>query len=86
MIEEGLIDEARSVIHLRNLNSLNTVGYKEIFRYLDGEWDLHTATERLKKNTRVYAKKQMTWFNKDKDIHWFDVETVKPEDILKLCK
>jgi tRNA dimethylallyltransferase len=86
MIEDGLIDEARSVIHLRNLNSLNTVGYKEIFRYLDGEWDLHTATERLKKNTRVYAKKQMTWFNKDKDIHWFDVETVKPEDILKLCK
>ena len=86
MIEAGLLDEARAVMHLRHLNSLNTVGYKEMFKYLDGEWDLLTATERLKKNTRVYAKKQMTWFNNDKEIHWFDAETVSAGDILKICK
>lgn len=86
MIEDGLVEEARSVSHLRHLNSLNTVGYKEMFKYIDGEWDLHTATERLKKNTRVYAKKQMTWFKKDESIHWFDAETVSAEDILKICK
>lgn len=86
MIEDGLVEEARSVSHLRHLNSLNTVGYKEMFKYIDGEWDLHTATERLKKNTRVYAKKQMTWFKKDESIHWLDAETVSAEDILKICK
>jgi tRNA dimethylallyltransferase len=56
MVESGLVDEARSVMHLRHLNSLNTVGYKEMFKYLDGEWDLHTAVERLKK-IRVYMLK-----------------------------
>lgn len=86
MIEDGLVEEARSVSHLRHLNSLNTVGYKEMFKYIDGEWDLHTSTERLKKNTRVYAKKQMTWFKKDESIHWLDAETVSAEDILKICK
>ena len=86
MIEDGLVEEARSVSHLRHLNSLNTVGYKEMFKFIDGEWDLYTATERLKKNTRVYAKKQMTWFKKDESIHWFDAETVSAEDILKICK
>ena len=86
MMKDGLLEEARGVIHLRHLNSLNTVGYKEMFKYIDGEWDLQTATERLKKNTRVYAKKQMTWFNNDKEIHWFDAETVSAEDILKICK
>ena len=86
MMEDGLLEEARGVIHLRHLNSLNTVGYKEMFKYIDGEWDLQTATERLKKNTRVYAKKQMTWFNNYEDIHWFDAETVSAEDVLKICK
>lgn len=86
MVEDGLLDEARSVMHLRHLNSLNTVGYKEMFKCLDGEWDLQTATERLKKNTRVYAKKQMTWFNNDEEIHWFDAETVSAEEILEICK
>lgn len=71
MIANGLIDEARTVNHLRELNSLNTVGYKEMFRYLDGEWTLEEATEKLKRNTRVYAKKQMTWFKHDEEIHWF---------------
>lgn len=64
MMEAGFLDEARSVYHLRHLNSLNTVGYKELFAYLDGEWDLQTAVARIQKNTRVYAKKQLTWLKK----------------------
>lgn len=71
MIEAGLLDEAASLYQRRGLNALNTVGYKEMFKVIDGEWDLKKATERLKKNTRVYAKKQMTWFMHDKDVHWF---------------
>ena len=71
MLEQGLEAEARSVYHLRHLNSLNTVGYKEMFKYIDGEWDLAMATEKIKRNTRVYAKKQLTWYKKDPDVHWF---------------
>ncbi len=71
MMKDGLLDEARRLYPYRNENSLNTVGYKELFDYLDGKWDLTTAVERIKKNTRVYAKKQMTWFQKDKEITWF---------------
>ena len=65
------MDEVKKVYPLRELNSLNTVGYKELFNVLNGEWSLEMATERIKKNTRVYAKKQMTWFKRDADIHWF---------------
>lgn len=61
MVEEGLEEEARRVYPLRGLNSLNTVGLKEMFAYFDGEMDRHTAIDRIKKNTRVYAKKQETW-------------------------
>ena len=68
MMELGLEAEARNVFHLRHLNSLNTVGYKEMFAYFDGTMDFITARERLKKNTRVYAKKQLTWYAKDPDI------------------
>lgn len=71
MVEAGFIDEARRMLSYRSCNALNTVGYKEIFRYLDGEWPLPMALDRMRKNTRVYAKKQMTWFKKDKDILWF---------------
>lgn len=71
MLEEGLLEEVRKVYPYRRLNSLNTVGYKEMFRVLDGEWDLQFATERMKKNTRVYAKKQLTWFRRDPFIRWF---------------
>lgn len=70
MLGKGLLDEARGVYHLRHLNSLNTVGYKELFAYFDGAMDYETAKERIKKNTRVYAKKQLTWFSRDKDITW----------------
>ncbi len=71
MIKEGLIDEVKSVLEYRHLNSLNTVGYKEILNYLDGEWDLDFAIEKIKQNTRIYSRKQMTWFKRDQDIHWF---------------
>lgn len=64
MVADGLEDEARSVYHLRHLNSLNTVGLKEMFAWFDGMMDRHTAIERIKKNTRVFAKKQLTWLKK----------------------
>ena len=71
MLRDGLLDEVRRVYPLRHLNSLNTVGYKELFRVVSGEWALPFALERMKKNTRVYAKKQLTWFRRDPSIHWF---------------
>jgi len=72
MIADGLVEEARRVLPHRSENSLNTVGYKELFRYLDGEWSLDFAIEKIKRNTRVYAKKQMTWWAKDTQIRWID--------------
>lgn len=86
MLEMGMLDEARSVYHLRHLNSLNTVGFKEMFRYIDGEWDLPTAIARMQKNTRVYAKKQMTWYQRDPLIHWIDAsaQATPTEQILAL--
>lgn len=71
MMQEGMLEEARRLLPYRNENALNTVGYKELFRHLDGNWPLEMAIERIKKNTRVYAKKQMTWFQHDEDIQWF---------------
>ncbi len=70
MIEAGLEQEARSVYHLRYLNSLNTVGMKEMFALFDGTMDRDTAIQRIKKNTRVYAKKQLTWYRRDPEITW----------------
>ena len=72
MIAEGLEEEARRLYPLRHLNALNTVGYKEMFKYIDGEWMLDEAVERIKGNTRRYARKQQTWYKKDDDIVWFD--------------
>ena len=71
MMEEGLLEEARSVYPYRALNALNTVGYKELFNYFSGEWTLDLAIEKIKRNSRVYARKQMTWFKHDPEIHWF---------------
>lgn len=71
MIRQGLIDEVKRVAEYRQTNALNTVGYKEIFNYLDGTWDLATAIEKIKQNTRIYSRKQMTWFKRDTSIHWF---------------
>ena len=71
MMAEGLLDEARRVYPQRHLNSLNTVGYKELFAYFDGVMTLDQAIEKIKRNTRVYSKKQVTWYKKDPDMHWF---------------
>ena len=71
MMYDGLLDEARSLYHLRHLNALNTVGYKEMFTHLDGTWTLDEAIERLKGNTRRYARKQLTWFKRDPQMKWF---------------
>ena len=81
MIADGLIDESKSLLEYRNLNSLNTVGYKEIFAYFDGVFTLDEAIEKIKRNTRVYAKKQLTWFKRDKSIVWFN-----PSDVDEIFK
>lgn len=80
MIEEGLVEEAKAVYPYRHLNSLNTVGYKEIFKYLDGEWELPFAIEKIKQNSRIYSRKQMTWFKRDQEIQWF--HPAQEEEIL----
>ena len=84
MMDEGLLEEARAVYPYRTLNSLNTVGYKELFNYLDGSWELPFAIEKIKQNSRIYSRKQMTWFKRDEEIHWFhpDQET----EIIEYCK
>ena len=74
MMADGLLDEARSLYHLRHLNALNTVGYKEMFTYMDGTWTLEEAVERMKGNTRRYARKQLTWYKKDPQVVWFSPE------------
>ena len=71
MMEDGLLEEAKSVYQYKDLNSLNTVGYEEMFKYLDGEWELPFAIEKIKQNSRIYSRKQVTWFKRDTDITWF---------------
>lgn len=74
MISEGWIEEAESVIEHRNVNALNTVGYKELFQFLDGEIDLESAIFKIITNTSRYAKRQITWLKRDKEYHWFTKE------------
>ena len=76
MISDGLVEEARSVYHKRNLNSLNTVGYKEMFQYFDGDISLDEAIELIKISTRQYAKRQMTWLRKNNDYRWFSIDEI----------
>jgi tRNA dimethylallyltransferase len=80
MIQNGLVDEARNLTSYRHANALNTLGYKELFNYFDGIWSLDEAIERIKGNTRRYARKQLTWFKRDATMRWFhpnDVELIK---------
>lgn len=77
MMADGFLEEARRVFPYRHLNSLNTVGYKELFNYLDGTWTLDFAIEKIKRNSRVYARKQMTWFKRDTEIKWFHPDEEK---------
>ena len=71
MMQDGLLEEVKELVSKRDKNALNTVGYKELFDYLDGRWSLDEAVERIKGNTRRYARKQLTWFKKDPDVSWF---------------
>ncbi len=81
MMNKGLLEEARRLHPYKDLNALNTVGYKELFAFFDGLTDLDTAVAEIKKNTRRFAKRQLTWFRKDESITWFDHDT-KPGKIL----
>ena len=81
MMSEGLLDEVRSVSAYRSTNALNTVGYKELFDYIDGRWPLEEAVERIKGNTGRYARKQLTWYKRDEQVTWFHPD--QQEKILK---
>lgn len=81
MIEQGLLEEARDLCRFRNLNALKTVGYKELFDYFDNKTSLDRAVELIKRNSRHYAKRQLTWLARDKEIHWFQPD--EPEKIQK---
>ncbi len=83
MLEEGLLEEAKRVYPFRHLNALNTVGYKELFHYFDGDWELDFAISEIKKNTRRFAKRQGTWFRKDPDIIWVDY-VYELEEVLRI--
>lgn len=87
MIEDGLVEETKKILSLgydKNLNSLNTVGYKEVMECISGEISLEKAIYLIKRNTRRFAKKQMTWFNKDKRILWIDAENKSAEELADL--
>ena len=88
MMEQGLLQEAKKLYPFKNLNALNTVGYKELFNYIDGTWDLDFAISEIKKNTRRFAKRQLTWFRKNQDTIWVDynepVETITTKIELQL--
>ena len=76
MMANGLLDEVKAMYPKRSLNALNTVGYKELFDYLDGRWPLEEAVNRIKGNTRRYARKQLTWYKKDEQIRWFHPDEI----------
>lgn len=82
MVAEGFLDEAKALYPHREANALNTVGYKELFAYLDGTWSLDEAVERIKGNTRRYARKQLTWYKKDPSATWLDLENADINSII----
>jgi tRNA dimethylallyltransferase len=77
MMHAGLLEEAKNVYQYRNLNSLNTVGYKELFTYLDGDCSLEEAVDLIQRNSRKYARKQLTWFRRDQEIKWFEPDQIQ---------
>lgn len=81
MMNDGFLDEVKSLVPYRSANALNTVGYKELFEYLDGHWPIEEAVERIKGNTRRYARKQLTWFKRDEQMRWFHPE--QKDEIMK---
>ena len=85
MMQQGLLEEVKKLHPYKNLNSLNTVGYKELFNYFEGEWTLDFAISEIKKNSRRFAKRQLTWFKKDEQALWFDYLT-PVNQIIKACE
>ena len=85
MVKEGLLDEARELYPYKQLNALQTVGYRELFSYFDGEYSLDFAIEEIKKNTRRFAKRQMTWFKRSETVKWFDFRT-SPQEIINFVE
>lgn len=83
MMEQGLLEEARKYYPSKHYNSLNTVGYKELFKYFDGEWTLDFAVEKIKQNSRIYSRKQMTWFKRDAEINWINLSTTSENTALE---
>lgn len=81
MLENGLLEEVKKLFQYKELNALQTVGYKEMFQYLEGAISLDTAIEEIKKNTRRFAKRQLTWYRKDTEIQWFDYKE-NPQQII----
>src|SRR5690606_1634556 len=86
MMNNGLLDEVRSLYKYRQLNALQTVGYKELFEYIDGNVSYEFAVSEIKKNTRRFAKRQITWLKKEQNIHWFDYQTPYGQIINKLTE
>lgn len=90
MMQQGLLEEAQHFFPHRHLNSLNTVGYKELFKHIEGEWTIDFAIEKIKQNTRIYSRKQMTWFKRDSEINWINLshtsETEALQQIIDLAK
>jgi len=84
MLQKGLLEEAKSLYPHKELNALQTVGYRELFDYFDGKCTLEFAIAEIKKNTRRFAKRQVTWNKKDESIHWFDFKTAPSEIIKKI--
>ncbi|MFY7908268.1 MAG: tRNA (adenosine(37)-N6)-dimethylallyltransferase MiaA, partial [Emticicia sp.] len=87
MLKNGLMEEVKGLLDYRNHNALQTVGYKEVFEYIDGNYDYATMVELLKRNSRRYAKRQMTWFKNQDAFEWFygtDFEGVKAYIVSKL--
>ncbi|NNF20178.1 MAG: tRNA (adenosine(37)-N6)-dimethylallyltransferase MiaA [Flavobacteriaceae bacterium] len=85
MINNGLLEEARKLHSHKHLNALQTVGYRELFKYFEGEWDLQTAIDEIKKNTRRFAKRQLTWFRKNKEITWIAYNE-EPEKVIAIIE
>lgn len=86
MFEDGLLDEARQFYSQKHLNSLNTVGYKELFKHFDGEWALEFAIEKIKQNSRIYSRKQMTWFKRDEDVLWVNLSDTTEIEALGIIR
>jgi tRNA dimethylallyltransferase len=84
MVEQGLIQEAEFLYKFRDLNALNTVGYKELFKYFDGDWSKDLAIEKIKTNSRRFSKRQITWFKRDKSFEWIERDDLEKFENLRI--